>query len=196
MKTSSRIPVFFFLFLTFTLSIAHAQTKYQSIGGVKLVILGTSNVHDWDMKSDQGYCSSLFHVTNAGALHGVSYINFTVPAESLKSFNTYMDKNAYKALNTEKYSSISFTASSIHIKPHGVSGYLLTAKGKLTISGVTKDVVVTASGSLKADKSISYTGSFKLKMTDYNVDPPAIMQGAVKSDEVVTVKFDLLLRSI
>lgn len=64
-----------------------------------------------------------------------------MPAESLKSFNTYMDKNAYKALNTDKYSNISFTASSIHVKPNGVTGYLLTAKGKLTISGVTKDVV-------------------------------------------------------
>ena len=76
------------------------------------------------------------------------------------------------------------------------NGYLLTAKGKLSISGVTKDVVITATGNLKADKSISYTGAFKLKMTDYNVEPPGIMQGAVKSDEIVTVKFELLLRSI
>lgn len=197
MKTSSRtLFLFFALFLMFGLSVAHAQTKYESIGGVKLVILGTSNVHDWDMKSEQGYCSSLFHVTNTGMLNGISYIIFTVPAESLKSFNTNMDKNAYKALNTEKYSNISFTASSIHIRHNGVSGYLLTAKGKLTISSVTKDVVITANGNLKADKSISYTGAFKLKMTDYNVEPPAIMMGAVKSDDLVTVKFDLLLRSI
>lgn len=197
MKTSSRITHLFLIFpLSLILSIAQAQTKYESIGGVKLVIEGTSNVHDWDMKSDQGHCSSLFYVTSTGKLHGVSNINFTVPAESLKSFNTNMDKNAYKALNTEKYSNINFTASSIHIKPNGVTGYLLTAKGKLTISSVTKNVVVTATGHLKADKSISYTGALKLKMTDYNIEPPGIMQGAVKAGEYVTVKFDLLLRSI
>jgi hypothetical protein len=197
MKTSSRTTfLILFLLLTFTLSITHAQTKYESTGSVRLVIYGTSNVHDWDMKSDQGYCSSLFYVTNTGALNRVSYINFTVPAESLKSFNTNMDKNAYKALNTDKYNNIIFSASSIHIKPNGATGYLLTAKGKLTISSVTKDVVITATGNLKTDKSISYTGAFKLKMTDYNVEPPAIMMGAVKSDDLVTVKFDLLLRSI
>ena len=197
MKTSSRTTfLILFLLLTFTLSITHAQTKYESTGGVRVVIYGTSNVHDWDMKSDQGYCSSLFYVTNTGVLNRVSYINFTVPAESLKSFNTNMDKNAYKALNTDKYNNISFSASSIHIKPNGATGYLLTAKGKLTISSVTKDVVITATGNLKTDKSISYTGAFKLKMTDYNVEPPAIMMGAVKSDDLVTVKFDLLLRFI
>ncbi|MBO9199407.1 MULTISPECIES: YceI family protein [Niastella] len=197
MKTLARTTILFLaLFLTFTLSIAHAQTKHESAGSVKLVIKGTSNVHDWDMKSDQGSCSSVFDITKAGTLNGVSYINFTVPAESLKSFSTYMDKHAYEALNTDKYNNISFTASSINVKPNGGTGYLLTAKGKLTISSVTKDVVITATGNMHADKSIRYTGAYKLKMTDYNVQPPGIMEGAVKSDDFITVKFDLLLRSI
>jgi YceI-like protein len=169
MKTSSRIPfVFFSLLLLFTLSIAHAQTRHQSTGSVKLVIYGTSNVHDWDMKSDQGHCSSQFDVTKAGKLNNISNINFTVPAESLKSFNTNMDKNAYKALNTEKYNDISFTGSTIIIKPHGANGYVLSAKGKLTISSVTKEVVITATGNMNEDKSISYSGAYKIKMTDYN----------------------------
>lgn len=197
MKTSSRSTLFLLtLYLAFTSSIAHAQTKFQSVGGVKLIIEGTSNIHDWDMRSDKGYCSSLFDITKTGTLNGVSYINFTVPAESLKSEHKGMDKNTYKALNTEKYSNISFTASSVTVKPNGAAGYLLTAKGRLTISGVTKDVVLTANGTMNADKSISYNGAYKIKMTDYNVEPPSIMMGAIKTGEFVTVKFDLLLRSI
>lgn len=184
------------LCFAFTSSIAQAQIKYQSVGGVKLVIEGTSNIHDWDMKSDKGYCSSLFDISKTGTLNGVSYINFTVPAESLKSEHKGMDKNTYKALNTEKYSNISFTASSVTVKPNGTVGYLLTVKGRLTISGVTKDVVLTANGTMNADKSISYNGAYKIKMTDYNVEPPTIMLGAIKTGEFVTVKFDLLLRSI
>lgn len=197
MKFSSRTrSSFLTLFLLFTLSIAHAQTKHQSVGSVKLVIKGSSNVHDWDMKSDQGSCSTQFDVTKAGTLNGITYINFTVPAESLKSFSTYMDKHAYQALNTDKYNNISFIASAVNIKSNGVTGYLLTARGKLTISSVTKDVVITATGNLNPDKSISYSGAYKLKMTDYNVEPPYIMDGAVKSSDLITVKFDLLLRSI
>jgi polyisoprenoid-binding protein YceI len=177
-------------------SITNGQVKYQSVGGVKLVIEGTSNIHDWDIKSDKGYCSSIFDITKAGTLNGVSYINFTVPAESLKSEHKGMDKNTYKALNTEKYASISFTASSVSVKPAGPAGYFLTARGRLTISGVTKDVVLTATGTMNVDKSISYTGVYKLKMTDFNVEPPSIMLGTIKTGDQVTVKFDLLLRSI
>jgi hypothetical protein len=197
MKTSSRNTLLLLtLSSALTSSIANAQIKYQSVGGVKLVIEGTSNIHDWDMKSDKGYCSSLFDITQTGTLNGVSYINFTVPAESLKSDHKGMDKNTYKALNTEKYSNISFTASSVNIKPVGATGYLLTAKGRLTISGVTKEVVIAATGTMNPDKSISYTGAYKLKMTDYNVEPPSLMLGAIKTGEFITVKFNLLLKSI
>jgi len=177
-------------------TITRAQVKYQSIGGVKLVIAGTSNIHDWDLKSDKGYCSSVFDISQTGALNGVSYINFTVPAESLKSEHKGMDKNTYKALNTGKYSSISFTAASVTVKPAGSTNYFLTARGRLTISNVTRDVVLTAIGVMNADKSITYSGTYQLKMTDYNVEPPSLMMGAIKTGDLVTVKFNLLLKSI
>jgi polyisoprenoid-binding protein YceI len=81
------------------------------------------------------------------------------------------------------------------VKPAGPN-YFLTAKGRLTISNVTKDVVLTATGVMNADKSITYSGTYQLKMTDYNVDPPSLMMGAIKTGDLVTVKFNLLLRSI
>jgi hypothetical protein len=197
MKASSRnnLPLLIITLLAIGIT-THAQVKYQSIGGVKLVIEGTSNIHDWDMKSDKGYCSSIFDISNTGALNGVSYINFTVPAESLKSENKSMDKNTYKALNTSKYTNISFTAASVTVKPAGSTNYFLTAKGRLTISNVTKDVVLTATGVMNADKSITYSGTYQLKMTDYKVDPPSLMMGAIKTGDLVTVKFNLLLKSI
>ena len=174
----------------------NAQTKYQSGGGVKIVIEGTSNIHDWDMKSDAGTCTGVFDISNSGSLTGMSALNFSVPAESLKSDHKTMDRNTYKALNTDKYSSISFTAGSASIKPDGHSGYILTTRGKLTISGVTKDVLLTVNGIVNADRSISYSGSYALKMTDYNVEPPSIMFGAIKTGNNLVIKFNLVLKAI
>lgn len=175
---------------------ASAQTKHQSTGNVKIVIEGTSNIHDWDMKSDKGVCSSVLDINTLGSLNGISTLNFSVPAESLKSDHSGMDKNTYKALNTSKFSSISFVAGSVEVKPSGTSGYALTAKGKLTIAGVSKDVVLTASGIVNADKSITYSGSYQLKMTDYNVDPPTALLGTIRTGDKVVVKFNLVIKTI
>jgi hypothetical protein len=172
------------------------QIKYHSNGPVKLIIEGTSNIHDWDMKSEKGVVSAEFLFTNAGFIGGLSSLQFTVPAESLKSDQKAMDKNTYKALGTDKYKTIGFVASNAVIKTNGTNGFVLIARGKLTISGVTRDVELTANGVMNSDKSITYSGVFKLKMTDYKVTPPNIMFGAIKTGDVVTVKFDLVLKAV
>lgn len=172
------------------------QIKYRSNGPVKLSIEGTSNIHDWDMKSEKGVCSAEFLFTPTGYIGGLTALQFTVPSESLKSDNKSMDKNTYKALNTGKYNSIAFVASNAVVKPNGKAGFTLVARGKLTISGVTRDVELTANGVLNPDKSITYSGAYKLKMTDYKVTPPNIMFGAIKTGDAVTVKFDLVLKAV
>jgi Uncharacterized conserved protein len=175
---------------------SRAQVKYQSKGPVKITIKGTSNIHDWDLQSDKGVCSAEFLFTPGGYIDGLSTLQFTVPAESLKSDNKTMDKNTYKALNTGKHNTISFVAGNAVIKPNGGNGFTLIAKGKLTISGVSRDVEITANGVVNADKSITYSGAYKLKMTDYKVNPPNIMFGAIKTGDDVTVQFDLVLKAV
>ena len=81
---------------------SNGQVKYQSSGGVKLTIEGTSNIHDWDMASKQGSCSAEFLFGPGGHLAGLSSLQFSVPAESLKSDKKAMDKNTYKALQTDE----------------------------------------------------------------------------------------------
>ena len=172
------------------------QTKFQSAGGVKITIEGTSNLHDWKMESDKGTSTGVFDINNAGMLTGMSALTFSVPAESLKSDSKGLDKNSYKALNSSKYAAINFAATSANIQPASHSGYVLTVKGKLTISGVTKDVILTANGTVNADKSITWSGSYQLKMTDYNVEPPSLMFGAIKTGNSIVVKYNLVLKAV
>ena len=171
-----------------------AQTKHKSTGAVSLVIEGTSNIHDWDIKSDKGTCTSEFDVNNTGSLKNISALSFSIPATSLKSKHSGMDKNTYRALKATNYSSIIFTASSVDIKPSGSAGYLLTTKGKLTIAGTSRDVSLLANGTVNPDKSITYSGSYHLKMTEYNVDPPTAMMGTIKTGDAVIVKFNMILK--
>ena len=48
---------------------------------------------------------------------------------------------------------------------------------------------------MNADKSITFNGSYKLKMTEYKVDPPTAMLGAIKTGDGIEVKYNLILKA-
>jgi polyisoprenoid-binding protein YceI len=188
----AKIPGLVVLFLLLT-SITTAQVKYQN-AAAKISIDGTSNIHDWTMNSEKGNCNALFTIGANNALTAVSSLAFVVNVETLKSEHKAMDKNTYKAMNTDKNPNITFNAATATVKPAGGANYTVTAHGKLTISGTTKDVDVIATCTVNADKSITCNGSYKLNMTQYNVTPPSIMFGMIKVGDPITVRFNFTLK--
>jgi len=188
------VALTFIIYSVSLFNTTHAQTTYQTTGPAKIQILGTSNIHDWEMNTEKGNSTAVFVTDAHGALSGLSALTFTLPVESLKSEHSGMDKNAYKAMRSDKFAQLTFTVLSASIKPAG-GAYQVSSKGRLTISGVTKDVDVTGTCTVNADKSIALNGSYKLKMTSYNVTPPSIMLGAIKTGDDVTIKFNLLYKA-
>lgn len=187
-----KIPglVVFFLLLT---GAVNAQVKYQN-AAAKISIDGTSNIHDWTMNSEKGNCNALFTIGANNALTAVSSLAFAVNVETLKSEHKAMDKNTYKAMNTDKNPAITFNAATATVKPAGGANYTVTAHGKLTINGTVKDVDITATCTVNADKSITCSGSYKLNMTQYNVTPPSIMFGMIKVGDPITVRFNFIMK--
>jgi polyisoprenoid-binding protein YceI len=188
-KTIGRLSFFIFLFSI----TASAQVKYQN-PSAKISIEGTSNLHDWVMNSEKSNCSGTFTVGANNAITAVTGVNFSIVVETLKSEHKAMDKNTYKAMNTDKYPGITFVAASSSIKPAGSDSYTVTAHGKLTIASVTKEVDVIATCKVNSDNSINCTGSFKFKMTEYKVTPPSIMFGMIKVGDGITFKFNFNLK--
>jgi len=181
--------------LTFSSVFCSINAQVQSSGGVSIIIDGTSNIHDWDMKSDKGACLASYTIDDGGILTALNTLNFNLKAETLKSDHTAMDKNTYKAIGTGKYPNISFVSTSSSVKHNSGNSYTLTSTGRLTISSVTKNVTLVANCTLGSDQLLKGTGSYTLKMTDYNVTPPSIMFGAIKTGNVVTIKYDFSLRT-
>ena len=186
--------IIFLALLTVSLSaLLNAQTKYHA-AYTKVAIAGTSTFHDWDMISETANCEIAFNFDGAN-ITGLSSLLFTVKAESLKSDHKGLDKNAYKALNSDKYPEISFASSYANIRANGPNSYVVSAKGRLNISGTTKDVWLAATCTVNPqDMSIRSSGSLKMKMTEYNVEPPTFMFGAMKTGDEITVKYDVNLK--
>ncbi|OYW17172.1 MAG: hypothetical protein B7Z54_08700 [Sphingobacteriales bacterium 12-47-4] len=184
----------FLILLLSVASLTKLSAQVQAHGATSIVIEGTSNIHDWEMKSDKGECNASYTLNSAGVLTSHNSLLFNIKAETLKSGKSAMDKNTYKAIGTEKYPYISFTSTSATVKHNGGNSYTITSAGKLTIASVTRQVTLVANCTLTADKSLRATGSYKIKMTDYNVTPPSIMFGAIKTGNEVTIKYDLTLK--
>jgi hypothetical protein len=171
---------------------AFAQTKYSS-KTLSLTVSGTSTLHDWDMKSSVGTFEGNFTLNAAGALTAVNGLSFTTKAESLKSGHDAMDKNAYKALKSDKAAVITFTSNTATIANLDVSDYSVKSTGKLTIAGTTLDAEIVATCKVNADKSITVMGSKKISMKEFGMAPPTFMMGTIKTGNDVTLKFDLKL---
>lgn len=165
------------------------QVKLHSKDNIQLVVKGTSTLHDWEMKTSKGECNAVFTLSPSNQLTSLSFLNFAMPANSLKSEHSSMDKNAYKALKTDNNANITYSMSSATIAADGS----IKCQGKLSIAGATVDADLIATAKVNADKSVTVTGSKKISMKDFKIDPPTFMMGAVKTGNDITLNFTLIL---
>jgi hypothetical protein len=195
-KINRSIPAPFFLFLFLLMAlISQAQTKYTSGGNAKIVVNGTSNIHDWILQSSKGSCNGTMLLDASGNLTGIQGLGFTMAVHTLKSeHGSQMDNNAYKAMTADKTPNISFSSEAATVTAKGGGAYTISAPGKLQISSGTKQVTLVANAKMNADKSLTIDGAYKLVTTDYNVKPISIMLGAIKTSANVTINYSLVMR--
>lgn len=168
-----------------------AQSKFQS-ESVNIQLAGTSSLHDWTEKSDEGTGDAVFAVNSNDKVTSLSAMTFTLAAKSLKSDHKAMDKNTYKALKTDANPNISFVLTSAKIIPLEGDNYQVKCEGKLTIAGTTNNTEITGTGKYNvANKSFTVKGSKKMKMTDYQVKPPTVMFGTIKTGDDITISYTI-----
>ena len=151
-----------------------------------IIVSGTSTLHDWHVDGEEQ--TGFLKVTEDDKF-SINELNFKVKAESLKSGKTSMDKNTYKALNTDKYKDIVFSYTKTNsVVKKGEGHYMITASGKLTISGVTKtidlDLEVFKDGDL-----VKINGKKDMLMTDFGIDPPKALLGTIKTGNEITITY-------
>jgi len=164
-----------------------AQFRYTTQKAA-VSIAGTSSLHDWTEKSKEGAGVAVFTFADDKlVLNGLSFV---VPVKSLKSEHSSMDNNTYKALKADKNPNITYTATTAHLTRIDAETFNATTTGTLTIAGTTNNVEIAANVKVNPDKTITVTGSKKIKMTDYKVDPPTAVMGTIKTGNDITISFN------
>lgn len=166
---------------------AQSQTLYKTIPGSQIKVFGTSNIHDWNMTASTFTCEGIFKVKD-GELQDLTSLTFSLPVTNLKSKEDLMDTRAYKALNATEFNKITFKLKEASVIPQ----QKLKVTGTLTISGVSKEVVMLTSYVMNSDETITCKGSKVIKMSDHNIKAPSFMMGALKTGNDVTI--DVLLK--
>jgi polyisoprenoid-binding protein YceI len=172
-----------------TISAAIIKNTYILSKDYKVTINGTSNLHDWS--EAVGMVSGGGSVTwNSDGSFNLDAINLKMDVNSIKSdMGSIMNSNTYKALKGDNNPEIVFalTAPVNSIKPAGVN--TVSAKGSLTIAGVTKPVDMQVEISAPVQGKLTFEGSYQINMPDYGIAPPTAFFGTLKTGNKIIISF-------
>ena len=165
----------------------NANAQYKAVGGA-IKVHGTSNLHNWEMSASAVPAEGQFTVRGT-EVEDITAFSMTFPVKTLKAKEDLMNSRAYKAMKADKFPTITFKLANAEVNQGTVK-----ANGSLTISGVTKAVTLVGKAAAAADGSVSVTGNYKFKLSDFNIDPPSFMLGALKVGNDLSVDYSIKLK--
>ena len=177
-----------------------AQETFKVQPSSTFSIVGSSNIRDWE--------------ANAGELTGTVTLSEAFLKKDLPKAGTPIDgvslqipvaaidggrgetmngkiRSALKAESHPKvtYQLTSATVGSVSDKAQGI--FDVSATGKLTIGGVTRDITMSLKGQKKADGSYLFFGSKPMKMSQFEIEAPSALFGQLQTEDDIAIRFSL-----
>lgn len=162
----------------------NAQRNY-TITRSTYEVAGTSNVHDWSMKSSEGNGIANLTVIDS-KLTDINNLTITLLAESLKSTKTSMDDVAYETLDTKTYRNIKYVLKSAT----KINETTWNLTGTYTISGISKEFK-TVVNVTSINGSFILKGSNQVTFADFGMSAPTAALGVVRAGKDLTLIFNL-----
>ena len=151
--------------------------------GSKVIIAGTSTVHDWESIVNE------FSVTGNWDESKITNLKATVEVLSIESGKPVMDTKTFRALKQEEHPQIILSADQLMIE-----GEKITGMSMLNVAGASKEMPVDATITTQDNSSIMVTGELTMKMTEFGIEPPTALFGSLKTGDEITVRYDFLIK--
>lgn len=188
MRTSLIYQICFMLLLAGTLKL-QAQNQYALASGYTITINGSSNVHDWTETAGKATGDALI-TWNPDGSFTINGLSFKIEVAAIESeHGSIMDNKTYDALKAKSYPYITFKMTSVKSIVKSGTGYQVKITGDLTIAGKSRNIEISGMAYVKENGRLLFEGSKGLKMTEYGVEPPTAMMGAMQVGDDVTIKF-------
>lgn len=174
--------------------VLQAQSIFE-IASHSMTVAGTSNLHDWTAEVEKVNGSFKVKMDN-GKLVDIQDINVVVDAQSFKSSKgSIMNSKINDALNSKKHPRITYKMTKVDKIAETAGTFRVNTTGVMNIAGVNQNVSLEAIGKILPNGSIEFSGNKKVKMTDYKVEPPTAMFGAMTTGDEVTLSFKVVLKA-
>lgn len=174
--------------LFFQINNLHAQSF--KLKTYKMTVSGTSTLHEWESVVEKVDAKGFYTLEN-NELVDVKDVVIKIPVTSIKSTKgKMMDDKTYDAFKCEKYPFIVFTLINNKVNE---SNSTIDITGNLSMAGVTRAITLRASYKILSNGELQITGSQKLIMTEFQMEPPTAMMGTIKVGDEVVVGFAFTL---
>ncbi|MFO7978358.1 MAG: YceI family protein [Bacteroidales bacterium] len=174
---------------------AISQTTY-SVKSHEVTIEGTSNIQDWTAKVENVKGTLKLAMEN-GKISGIQETNIIMDAESIKgSEGRRMDSKIYDALDARSNPQITFLLRDVQSLEEKAGSMLINATGVLTIGGVSREISLDTPAKVLANGSIELSGKHQITMSDHRIEPPTALFGALKTGDLITVTYKVVMAAI
>lgn len=118
---------------------------------------------------------------------------FSVPVNAFRFEKGLMEEHFNeKYMESHKYPKSTFQGAIINFNAGKTGVQQVTAKGKLSLHGVIKEIEVPGTAEVTSDKKIIIKASFNVKLKDYNITIPQLLWQNIA--EQVEVKLDFIFK--
>ena len=150
-----------------------------------MIIMGSSNLTEWNQFVDD--VQGTIDVEQKGStILNVNSLVLTIPVNGIKSGQHAMDENAHKALKGDEHPLITY-----ELAESSIDGTDVSLKGTMEVAGVKKEIVIHATYS-STSRLLVLSGEINLKMTDFDIEPPSALMGAMKTYDDLLLEFSLV----
>lgn len=158
----------------------------------KMIILGTSSLHNWKMEVTDMNCSTTL-VIDGKSIQGVQNAWFSCNPTSIISDYKIMNNKTYEALKAEEFPEIHFRMSDGEIYSVTGNRFNGSVTGYLAVAGQTNEIDIPFQGKLYESGQVELEGKVDLKMSEFDIDPPTAFLGSLRTGDEVSIFYSLKL---
>ncbi len=197
-----RMMLLFLTGLFLTAAMPHhtsfAKKRFYLEEGSRLYLKGSSNVNEFTCDCVDQFGSQTLDSERKSGYVRFRNVDLHLKTKKLDCKNRKIDTDLQKALKSDQYPNIKVSLVETKQNEKCLDGecvgwFDVQAKVNITITNVTKEVVIPAKAKKLGHNRLQLKGNKDLYMSTFGVEPPEAMFGMIKVNDLIAFHFDLII---